>query len=396
MGSLPWKMYPPTLILFLLCHVASSVEIPPDNAKKYASPRIVVLGAAGVGKSTFANALLNRPGDSLHEDHPDGECFQGGKSYSGGKTKKACEEQEGFLGDPDRKITVVDTPGLGMTQKEDSSTARKIVQKLKEIQYVHAFVMIYKKSDNRVSAERRNVLQHYTAIFGDDYLKNVIFVATFWSYRADQRDESLSWLEEQRRLTEEALGMNYTKEFQPKAIYFEPMTELDDEGSREKFRGNLTDLYDWASKQEPFNCIDINYAKPRLQQALDDLKEKEEALKKKEKDIEERDREISEHWQCKTQLNETKVELDVIKAEMNVGIQTSNTKMIGLGIGCTVLGLILGFLAFRYYKQSTNDANYNDDDDDDDENDGDLERGDGNYETISLENNQSETETKQF
>merc|ERR1711902_29791 len=107
--------------------------------------------------------------------------------------------------------------------------------------------------------------------------------------------------------------------------------------------------------------------------------------------VEEREAEISAHWQCKTQLNETKVELDVIKAEMNVGIQTSNTKMIGLGIGCTVLGLILGFLAFRYYKQSTNDVNYNDDDDDDDEND--LERGDGNYEAISLENNQSETET---
>ena len=72
---------------------------------RYASPRIVVLGAAGVGKSTFANALLNRTGHSLHEDHPDGECFQGGKSYNGGKTTEACEEQEGFLGDSQKKVS---------------------------------------------------------------------------------------------------------------------------------------------------------------------------------------------------------------------------------------------------------------------------------------------------
>merc|ERR1712165_309808 len=111
-------------------------------------------------------------------------------------------------------------------------------------------------------------------------------------------------------------------------------------------------------------------------------------LKEKEEQIEEREKIISEHWQCKTQLNETKVELDVIKAEMNVGIQTSNTKMIGLGIGCTVLGLILGFLAFRYYKLNTNNANYNDDNEDD------LEKGERNNETSLLENNQPETETK--
>ena len=85
--------------------MASSVEISPENAKtyvqkgyiiklyslqnplcpihvlmfRYVSPRIVVLGEAGVGKSTFANALLNQPGDSTHELYPGGECFQGGE-----------------------------------------------------------------------------------------------------------------------------------------------------------------------------------------------------------------------------------------------------------------------------------------------------------------------------
>ena len=64
--------------------------------------------------------------------------------------------------------------------------------------------------------------------------------------------------------------------------------------------------------------------------------------------------------------------------------------MIGLGIGCTVLGIVLGFLAFRYYKMNANNANYNDDGDDDD-----LEKMGGNKETSCLENTQTEAETQQ-
>ena len=95
---------------------------------RYASPRIVVLGAAGVGKSTFANALLNRTGHSLHEDHPDGECFQGGKSYNGGKTTEACEEQEGFHGAPLLEVFLAQEgegkPSTRRAQKKDRNTSQ--------------------------------------------------------------------------------------------------------------------------------------------------------------------------------------------------------------------------------------------------------------------------------
>merc|ERR1711874_179079 len=283
MGSLIGRMYPPTLILFLLCNVASSVKIPPHNDQKYVSPRIVVLGAPGVGKSTFANALFNGSSDSWHEDHPDGSCFQVGYSFDGGKTKEACELQGPFLGDPERNITVVDTPGLGMRLDEDRITGKMIVQKLKEIRYVHAFVMLYKAYDNRGLFERLAALQHYIDVFGEDFLQNVIFVATFWRYDEDHREENLNWLENQKKFS----GLD-TLQYADrlKAIYFQPWRYLEDESSREKFRGNLTELYDWASHKDPFDCIDINDAKPRLQQALDDLENKRKALEEKEKELE--------------------------------------------------------------------------------------------------------------
>jgi len=399
MGSLHWKMYPPTLILFLLCHVASSVEIPPDNAKKYASPRIVVLGASGVGKSTFASALLNR--SSLIESKPNTSCFKEGRNGrdDGGATNATCELQGHFLGDPGRgNITVVDTPGLGMRVDEDTSTGKKIVQKLRdEIKYVHAFVMLYKISDNRLSEERLAVLQFYIDIFGEDFLKNVIFVATWWDYEDDQSETSLKWLEDQKTNSKKKDGLQLAKlkhTDEIKAFYFEPWRKLDDETSRQKYIGNLTELYNLTLKLDPFECLTINDAKPRLQQAYDDLEKQRKALEEEKKRVEERDREIDRYWQIENQLNETAEKLTECHGENGDMLKKSNTEMIGIGLGCTVLGLILGFLAFRYYKLNTNDANYNDDDDTDGENEDDLERGERNNETSLLENNQPETETK--
>merc|ERR1711953_1124777 len=398
MGSLTWKMYPPTLILFILFNVASSVKIPP-NAEKYVSPRIVVLGASGVGKSTFASALLNR--SSLIESKLNTSCFKEGRNGrdDGGATTAACELQGHFLGDPGKgNITVVDTPGLGMRAGEDTSTGKKIVRKLRdEIKHVHAFVMLYKKSDNRISEERLAVLQFYIDIFGEDFLKNVIFVATWWDYEDDQSETSLKWLEDQKTNSKKKDGLQLAKlkhTDEIKAFYFEPWRKLDDETSRQKYIGNITELYNLTLKLDPFECLTINDAKPRLQQAYDDLEKQRKALEEEKKRVEERDQQINRYWQIENQLNETLEKLTECHGENGDMLKKSNTEMIGIGLGCTVLGLILGFFAFRYYKLNTNNANYNDDDDTDDENEDDLERGERNNETSLLENNQPETETK--
>merc|ERR1712062_69798 len=141
-------------------------------------------------------------------------------------------------------------------------------------------------------------------------------------------------------------------------------------------------------------CLTIKEALPRLQKALNDLEKERKALEEEKKRVEERDQQINRYWQIENQLNETLEKLTECHGENGDMLKKSNTEMIGIGLGCTVLGLILGFLAFRYYKLNTNNANYNDDDDTDDENEDDLEKGERNNETSLLENNQPETETK--
>jgi len=81
--------------------------IPIRNAKKYPSPRIVVLGTSGVGKSTFANALFNRshnykPPDFEEMKENNESCFESsltGGENGGGKTTKSCADIGYFLGD---------------------------------------------------------------------------------------------------------------------------------------------------------------------------------------------------------------------------------------------------------------------------------------------------------
>merc|ERR1712038_476449 len=386
MGSLTGKMNPPTLlILLLLYNVASSVEIPTYNAERYPSPRIVVLGTAGVGKSVFANALFNR---SSKYENPERECFEGGlvkDGKSGGKTTEACIQKGYFLDDTNYEITVVDTPGLGMEKFEELASTKTIVAKLKEVEYVHAFAMLYKEEDNRKTAERLTVFEHYTNIFGSAFMKNVIIVATHWGYdeaSVHQRQENLEgkdWLQYQKELS----GFDKLKYGNDlEAIYFEPWNLVHNVSLRHKSYENLEYLYNWARQRDPFHCQDIEVAIPRLIEQEREIKEMREELKK-----------LNELEQLKNKTRNLERDLKKYEDDITSGVKTSETKMIGLGIGCTVLGIVLGFLAFRYYKMNANNANYNDDDDDAND---DLEKMGGNKETTScLENTQTVAETQQ-
>ena len=86
---------------YVHCPVHATNSSTKDNLMfRYPSPRIVVLGTAGVGKSAFANALFNR----THDYKPPGgkKCFEAGMvkaGEKGGLTREACIETGYFLGD---------------------------------------------------------------------------------------------------------------------------------------------------------------------------------------------------------------------------------------------------------------------------------------------------------
>ena len=161
-----------TILLLIICIQISSanclrkyteiqrilVEIPKENAKKFAGPRIVILGATGVGKSSLANVLLGRD-KNFNGDGFDHGCFKvfGLRDDQSSVTKKTCHDTGRFLKSTSHdNIPLIDTPGFGNNLVEEEATINSLVNVLKdEIQYVHAFVICFKQSDNRMTHSLR-------------------------------------------------------------------------------------------------------------------------------------------------------------------------------------------------------------------------------------------------
>lgn len=349
------------LVLLQLCSVYSAQEVPDkSNREKYASPRIVMLGGAGVGKSTLANSLLGR-GENFKNEN-DKQCFEAGDPVSGGMTKESCAHQDYFLGDQTQeKLTVVDTPGLGMNSDEEIESIDNIVKVLKEVEYVHTFALLIKNSDNRKTRARQSIIKLYTNIFGRDFLKNVILVATWWDYWGSTEE---SWLEQQIDIS----FANMTHGSELRAIYFTPKHKLI--GPTESYRENsdqqLRELYEMSRQNKPFHCRDINVV-------LDDwsnLKIQNDKLRKESKEKDKQLEQLDECEQAKRNLTSIQIELEEIAETKDIQIQTSSIKMIGIAIGCVLSGVLLGLILYRCYRKQCSLADSDDlDEEEDAEND---------------------------
>lgn len=337
-----------------------------------------MLGAAGTGKSTLANSLLGRDNKYKNDQDGDKQCFEAGKSSSGGKTKDTCAHQGFFLGDGNRNVrlilnpsalkwsliqlTVVDTPGLGMERIEEMESQRSIVDALKvDVVYVHAFAYLIKSSKNRVTKESKEIMNMYINIFGEDFLKNVIIVATFWDYNGHNLEDPTTeegWLRDQ--IDMEFGNLTYGKDL--RAVYFTPKSKLLQEADKPKSDEQLTKLYDWASQNEPFECFNINTWKPKWIRA-------ENEIEKLKNEVKEREMEVSKLNDCeaekKTLTNLTEVlnaKVDKLQEERP---KESSVKMAGIAIGCIFGGALLGLLLKRCYKEQCNLAHPDDSDDED-------------------------------
>lgn len=337
-----------------------------------------MLGGAGVGKSTLANALLGRPKNYKNDEGK--RCFESGKSKVGGLTRDACANQGHFLGNETLpELTIIDTPGLGMLSQEEERSIDQIVDTLKKVEYVHTFAMLFKESDNRLTRERMSVIKLYTKIFGPNLLKNVIIVATWWGYGEDaklEREEinEESWLENIKEMYFE--GLNYTDNLP--AIYFTPKQKLSGE-HWERSDGELTNLFEWSSKNDPFHCQDIQVVRDEWTKAREEIN----ILKEEAKEKDEKLKRLDECIQTEKKLKIIEGELESCNAIKDSKIQTSSMKMIGIGIGFFSLGVFIGGFLYRYYIRNYTSHDIEFDSDDPENN---------RAENRRMENNATETE----
>lgn len=283
---------PPLLGAVLAMGAVLGVQRPQGretNEDRFPSPRIVILGATGVGKSSLANVLLGRDKNFNGRGYSNG-CFKVASGLDS-ITKATCAETGywmGNSGDPmaGPRFTVIDTPGFGDKLLEEERTIESLVQTLRdEIKYIHVFVIAFKQTDNRMTNALRSMIGLFEKMFGDGFWNNAILEATHWGHgeeatrRRNHSNPPITeqfWADEFNRI----LKKEYKLERSLGALFIDTFYEAESPQEARAFRQNTAELFRFANSTKPFPCKDIKIALSEIRE----LQVKVDTLKKEELD----------------------------------------------------------------------------------------------------------------
>lgn len=261
-------------------YILASKSVP--NQNQYPDPRIIIIGATGVGKSSLGNVLLGRDRNFNGTNHKH-NCFKvmGLTNHQSSVTKKTCPDTGNWLGDPQNpRVTIIDTPGFGNDLLEEEETINNLVNVVKdEIKYIHAFVIAFKQQDNRMSAALRSMINLFQRMFGDQFWSNVILEATHWNFheRSRQlREDSVPkltrehWKAEFNKLMHDEYGVTVDIP----AVFIDSYYDPNHETELNMFQKYTQELWDFATTVPPFQCKDIKVALTEIRELKLDLEEK--------------------------------------------------------------------------------------------------------------------------
>lgn len=255
------------------------------NEAVYPSPRIVILGATGVGKSSLANVLMGRD-KNYNGDRFRHGCFKVYGFHDGGKsvTKKTCADKGPWLGNVSAPaFTIIDTPGFGNNLVEEEKTIESLVNVLKdEIKFIHAFVICFKQQDNRMTYSLRSMISLFQKMFGDEFWENAVLEATHWNYGSNNvvirahTEPPLTedkWTEDFNRLFRKEYGLSRVR---LPSVFIDTYYDQNSESETDRFKQYTAELLQFARERNPFECKDIKIALTeirQLQNEIGDLKD---------------------------------------------------------------------------------------------------------------------------
>ena len=404
-------------ILVLYAHataLASNSKV--SNEDVYPSPRIVIIGQTGVGKSSLANVLLGRDPQYNGMGHEHG-CFK--VSWGNGKvvTTKTCYDIGRWLGHQKQpEITIIDTPGFGDKDKEENNTISNLVDFLKnKILFVHVFVIAVNGQETpRFTNAMQSMLSIFTQIFGDKFWNNTVIGITRWDfdeYWANIRNnkEPPETVTSTTDAWHEVLVTQMRVAVKPPVVFIDSFYDVEAPEDQIEFEtGNFTKytarLLDFAKKIDPFECRDIVKATLEIDRLQDDLEQERINAKKLNDTIAEvrndiemrrqelkREREKSEkHSKAIDDRDKIQHDLELerkktLRLEGQIKASYQLTEFVLFGFGMVCLGAGMGYLIKR--RTFPNDT----EDSEDDRNDEHSHHNDnGNGETLDVGSSVSE------
>jgi len=245
----------------------------PDNEDLFPSPRIVILGSVGVGKSSLANVLVGRDKNYNGRSFNNG-CFKVSTGLDS-ITKRTCADQGYWLGNTSsaaQLFTVVDTPGFGDKLLEEEKTIENLVTTLRDqIKYVHVFIIAFKQTDNRMTHSLRTMISLFEKMFGREFWNNAILEATHWNHGEEaerirmQARPPISqrfWTSEFNRILEREYNLRKPLD----SIFLDTYYHPGSENETRIYNSEAERLWQYASSREAFQCKDIEIALTELRE----------------------------------------------------------------------------------------------------------------------------------
>ena len=167
----------------------SSVPSPViTNGDVYPSPRIIIIGKTGVGKSSLANVLMGRA-KNYNGQGFDGGCFKADVPNSKDPvTKRTCSDTGPWLGNTSNpNVTIIDTSGLqAMDLELEERSVYDLAARLKgDYKFIHAFVLTFNGAGNfKLTRDMWSMIKLFERMFGDNFWCNVILEFTHWGHSA--------------------------------------------------------------------------------------------------------------------------------------------------------------------------------------------------------------------
>ncbi|KAL7875653.1 hypothetical protein AOLI_G00106160 [Acnodon oligacanthus] len=150
------------------CASISMFEVPAKSKGTMNDLRVVLLGKTGDGKSSCGNTILNE------------EVFRTGNAPN----SETHKSESGTKLINEKKITVVDTPGIFDTRLSEKELKSEILQCFIECAPgAHAFVIVLKVA--RYTKQETEIVKEITALFGEEALKYAVVLFT----RGDELSE---------------------------------------------------------------------------------------------------------------------------------------------------------------------------------------------------------------
>merc|ERR1719331_1227516 len=329
------------------------------NEFRFPSPRIVILGATGVGKSSLANVLVGRDKNYDGRRFHDG-CFKVAATKDV-VTKETCADVGYWLGNTGdgARFTVIDTPGFGDRLIEEEKTIESLVQTLRDdIRYINVFVIAFKQTDTRMTYALRSMISLFEKMFGDGFWDNAILEATFWSHgnhAAERRNQSIPMITEAWWAAEfnKKLRQEFSLKRDLQAVFIDTYYKEEDPKELKAFNENTNELFKFANSSKPFACKDIKIALTEIMELSNTLEEAKEKVRLKETYISQIVEERNEFKRTLDQYGITTPHPDSQRRTDDYCTENrcyTPTEFALFGIGAIVMGVMLGVVGISWFK----------------------------------------------